>query len=110
MRKRSIRAQVWLNEAENRRLHDSAKKAGLSQENYLRSLINGYVPKELPPIDYYDMIRELHVIGGNINQLAAKANTTRYVDEASFEHEAAILRRAVLKIQQAVALPEKRCV
>jgi hypothetical protein len=52
MRKRSIRAQVWLNEAENKRLHDSAKKAGLSQENYLRALINGYVPKELPPIDY----------------------------------------------------------
>jgi spore germination protein KC len=46
MRKRNIRAQVWLNDAENKRLHDQAQKSGLSQENYLRSLINGYVVVE----------------------------------------------------------------
>jgi len=109
MRKRNIRAQVWLNEAENQRLHDSAKKAGLSQENYLRSLINGYAPKELPPIDYYDMIRELRAIGGNINQLAAKANTTGYVDEAGFEREAAYLRKVILEVHKAIVLPERRC-
>jgi hypothetical protein len=108
MRKRNIRAQVWLNDAENKRLHDQAQKSGLSQENYLRSLINGYVPKELPPIDYHDMIRELRAIGGNINQLAAKANTTGYVDGAAFEYEAVHLRKAILKIHEAVALPERR--
>ena len=108
MRKRNIRAQVWLNEAENQRLHNNAQKTGLSQENYLRSLINGYVPKELPPIDYYNMIHELRAIGGNINQLAAKANTTGFVDGAAFEHEAAHLRKAILKIHEAVTLPERR--
>jgi hypothetical protein len=108
MRRRNIRAQVWLNEAENQRLHNNAQRTGLSQENYLRSLINGYVPKELPPIDYHNMIRELRVIGGNINQLAAKANTTGYVDGAAFEREAARLRKAILKIHEAVTLPERR--
>lgn len=72
MRKRGIRAQVWLNKEENTKLHTNAKKAGLSQESYLRSLINGYVPKELPPPDYFSMMRELHAIGSNFNQLAAK--------------------------------------
>ena len=108
MRKRNIRAQVWLNETENQRLHNSAQRTGLSKENYLRSLINGYVPKELPPIDYHNMIHELRVIGGNINQLAAKANTTGYVDGTAFEHEAAYLREAILKIHEAVTLPERR--
>ena len=107
-RKRSIRAQVWLDENESRRLHDNAKKAGLSQENYLRSLINGYAPKALPPIDYFNMIRELHAIGSNINQLAVKANTTGYVDGASFEHGAACLRKAILEIQNEIILPERR--
>lgn len=107
MRKRDIRAQVWLNVAECQRLRDNAKKTGLSQENYLRSLINGYSPKELPPIDFYNMMRELRAIGGNINQLAVKANTTGYVDEAGFKHEAAYLRRMILEIQKAVTLPEK---
>lgn len=107
-RRRSIRAQVWLDENESQRLHDNAKKAGLSQENYLRSLINGYVPKELPPIDYYNMIHELRVIGGNINQLAVKANTTGYVDGVGFEREATFLRKAILEIQSSIILPERR--
>jgi hypothetical protein len=110
MRKRDIRAQVWLNEAESQRLRDNAKKTGLSQENYLRSLINGYTPKELPPIDFYIMMRELRAIGSNINQLAVKANTTGYVDEASFEREATQLRRAIMEIQKAVILPERKSV
>ena len=107
MRKRNIRTQVWLNEAESQRLHDNAKRTGLSQENYLRSLINGYTPKELPPIDFFNMIRGLRAIGGNINQLAVKAKATGYVDEAGFERESAYLRRMILEIQKAVTLPEK---
>lgn len=89
-------------------MRDNAKRTGLSQENYLRSLINGYTPKELPPIDFYNMMRELHAIGSNINQLAVKANATGYVDEAVFEREATQLRKAILIIQKEVTLPEKR--
>ena len=55
MRKRSIRVQVWLNKEERIKLQTGAKKSGLSQETYLRVLINGYVPKELPQPDYYTM-------------------------------------------------------
>ena len=36
----------------------------------MRTLINGYVPKELPPPDYHSMMRELHAIGSNLNQIA----------------------------------------
>lgn len=110
MRKRDIRAQVWLNETESQRLRYNAKRTGLSQENYLRFLINGYTPKELPPIDFYNIMRELRAIGSNINQLAVKANTTGYVDETGFECEAAQLRRTILEIQKAVTLPEKRSI
>lgn len=108
MRKRGIRVQVWLNKEENTRLHTSAKKAGLSQESYLRTLINGYVPKELPPPDYYVMIKELHAIGSNMNQIAAKANTTGHIDRTVFQYEANRLRKAVLDIQAAATLPERR--
>lgn len=108
MRKRSIRAQVWLNEKENTLLQSNAQKAGLSRESYLRTLINGYIPKELPPPDYYRMIRELHAIGSNLNQIAAKANATGHIDRTVFEYEANRLRKAVLDIQTAVASPERR--
>jgi hypothetical protein len=108
MRKRNIRVQVWLNKGENERLQINAIKAGLSQEGYLRALIDGYVPKELPPVDYHAMIRELHAIGVNLNQIATKANATGHIDKSIFQYEANRLRRAVLDIQTAVTSPERR--
>jgi len=108
MRKRGIRKQVWLNKKENMHLQNSAIKAGLSQENYLRALINGFTPKELPPIDYHAMMRELHAIGNNLNQIAARANTIGHIDRKVFQYEANRLRKAMLDIQAAVTSPERR--
>jgi hypothetical protein len=108
MRKRGIRIQVWLNKEEDKRLHTSAEKSGLSQESYLRALINGYEPKELPPVDYHTMTRELHAIGVNLNQIAAVANTTGHIDRSVFQYEANRLRKAMLDIQKAVTSPERR--
>ncbi|WP_348981117.1 hypothetical protein [Pelotomaculum sp. FP] len=49
MRKRGIPILIRLNAEEKQNLAKQVKKSGLSQEGYLRSLINGYVPTELPP-------------------------------------------------------------
>lgn len=108
MRKRNIRKQVWLNERENLCLQKYASKAGLSQENYLRALIKRYVPKELPPIEYHAMMRELHAIGNNLNQIAARANATGHIDRPVFQYEANRLRKAIQDIQAAVTSPERR--
>lgn len=108
MRKRNIRVQVWLNQEEKIKLKTYAKKTGLSHETYLRTLINGYIPKELPSPDYYAMMRELHAIGNNLNQLAAKTNATGHIDKAVFQYEANRLRKAVQDIIEAVTAPERR--
>lgn len=108
MRKRSIRAQVWLNEEENTKLQNNSKKAGLSRESYIRTLINGFLPKAIPPPDYYSMMKELHAIGSNLNQIAARANSIGHIDRTVFQNEANRLRKAVLDIQAAVTVLERR--
>ena len=80
MRNRNIRIQLWLNKKEADRLDKSVKKSGLSREAYLRHLINGLVPPEAPPPDYYSMMRELYRIGNNLNQIAVKAHTLGVID------------------------------
>ncbi len=107
-RKRNIQIIIRLNAQEKEFLAKQVKKSGLPQETYLRTIISGYMPKELPPMDYHYMIRELHAIGANLNQIAARANTTGHIDRAVFEYEANRLRRAVLDIQAAFTSPEKR--
>ncbi|MFC4770075.1 plasmid mobilization protein [Effusibacillus consociatus] len=108
MRKRSISFLLRLSESEHARLMNEVKQTGLSREAYIRALINGYIPKPLPPPDYYAMMRELHAIGNNLNQLAAKAHSTGHLDRATFQQEADQLRRAVQQIQQVVTAPERR--
>lgn len=108
MLKRSIKITFRLNTQECQRLKKQVRKSGLSQETYLRTLINGYVPKELPPPDYYAMMRELHAIGSNLNQLAAKANATGHIDKTAFQYEANRLRKAIIDIQAAATSPERR--
>jgi hypothetical protein len=107
MRKRNVRAQVWLNRDEAERLESSSDKSGLSRESYLRFLINGYEPKASPPLEYHALLRELSAIGNNLNQIAAQANATKHIDKTTFIYEANRLRRAVQDIQEAFTAPER---
>lgn len=84
MLQRNIKITFRLNEEEQQSLAKQVKKTGLSQESFIRALIQGYEPKELPPLDYHAMIRELHAIGSNFNQIAARANATGHIDSATY--------------------------
>lgn len=108
MLRRNIKITFRLNEDEHLSLTKQIKKTGLSQEAFIRALIKGYEPRELPPLDYHAMIRELHTIGGNLNQVAARAIATGYIDSAAFQREVNWLRRAVLDIQEAITGPKRR--
>ena len=73
MRKRNVHVQFWLDKKEAEAFNKKVKRSGLSREAYLRHLVNGLVPQDAPPPAYYDFMRELHRIGGNLNQIAQKA-------------------------------------
>ena len=100
MRKRNVAILFRLNRKEAEALDKKVKKSGLSREAYLRHLISGVVPRDAPPPDYYSMMRELHRIGNNLNQIAQKAHTLNVIDvQRLFEN-------TVKKITEAVILPE----
>ena len=65
MERRTRKATVRLTEEELARLKEAARRAGWSQEAYLRALIGGIDPRPKPPPDYLAMTRELHAIGNN---------------------------------------------
>ena len=105
MRKRNIRVQLWLNKKEVEALDKRVKKSRLSREAYLRHLINGVVPRDAPPPDYFSMMRELHGIGNNLNQIAQKAHTLNVIDVQRYDTAVRQFEAAVKKITEAVILP-----
>lgn len=107
MQKRNIEIKLRLDKKEADFLNKRVRKSGLSREGYLRHIINGLVPTDAPPPDYYSMMRELHGIGNNLNQIAQKAHVLNVLDVRRYDEAVNSLDTAILKITNAVMLPRK---
>ncbi len=107
MRKRNIEIILRLNESEAETLKRKVKQSGLSREAYLRQIIKGLVPKNTPPPDYYSMMKELHKIGNNLNQIALKAHVLNVVDVQRYDKAVRYFEQTVKVITEAVILPHK---
>ena len=107
MNSRTIEIKVRLSQKEAGMLNEKVKKSGLSREAYLRQLINGLVPQDVPPPDYYTMMKELYRIGNNLNQIARKAQMLNMVDVPQYRKAVREFEAAVKKITEAVILPRK---
>ena len=106
MRKRNVAILFRLNRKEAEALDKKVKKSGLSREAYLRHLISGVVPRDAHPPDYYSMMRELHRIGNNLNQIAQKAHVLNVLDVQRYDRDMRMFEDTVKKITEAVILPE----
>ena len=97
---------MWFNfrisDSDSHLLTQKAKACGLSRSAYLRKLLNGHQPKELPPVDYFKMMKELKQIGNNLNQIAYVANSTGSVDSQEYHAMAVWLRQKIREIEKGV--------
>ena len=107
MLKRNIKITFRLNKSENENLKKRIKKSGMSQEAYIRHLITGYIPADLPPPDYHVMMNELRSIGINLNQIAQKAHVLNVIDTRRYDEAFTMLKQALVEIINAVTRPRK---
>lgn len=106
MRRRNISFMFRLNEQEAEAFRERVKRSGLTQESYLRQVISGKMPRDAPPPDYYAMMRELHKIGNNLNQIAQKAHVLNVIDVQRYDRDMRKFEETVRLITEAVILPE----
>lgn len=90
---------------------DLKKKAGLTcltEAALIRLLIKGYHPKEKPGDEFYKYMREMSLIGNNINQIAAKVNSLGIFDSDHFEAEIEKLHRLEADLEARFLRPEDK--
>ena len=107
MRKRNISVITRLNKKEQQHLKAMVKRSGLSQEAYIRHLINGVIPNDAPSPDYFSMMTELHAIGNNLNQIASKAHRLNVIDVQEYDKAVRLFEKTVKDITNAVITPRK---
>lgn len=94
MRNRTIQLNIRLTEAENKRLKQHSRKAGLTASAYIRMLINGYQPKETPPLEYEKLLQIL-------TEIYAKIGRSEDIQTKK------LLAETLLELQKQVTQPEK---
>lgn len=95
MNRRNNRIQFWMDDAELNKLNKRVKSSGLSRETYLRSLVDGVIPKELPKLDFLEILKNLRQINNNMNQVAIKANVYGFIDAKAYYDNYAWLQEQI---------------
>lgn len=101
-RTRDQRFLVSLTEREMDRLMRNVKKTGLTRDAYVRTLISGIQPRELPSPDFVEVLKVLHQISSNMNQIALKANQTGDIYAKEYWENSMRLREAISAIKQSI--------
>lgn len=94
MRNRNIQLNIRLSPTEQDRIISNSKKSNLSVSGYIRMLVNGYIPKESPPLEYEQLMKRLTEV---YNKLVA----------GKYSADAGELRQVILNVQAGLTLPEK---
>lgn len=75
---------IRLNEKDYSLLQKELVRTGLKMQKYFEKLLNGVIPPDAPSADFFKVLTELRHIGINMNQIAAKANSTGNIDADSY--------------------------
>jgi len=95
MRNRNEQLNVRLTESESKALARNAGRSGLSKSGYIRMLVNGYVPKEMPSREYGELLRLMTEIYAVLKEQSA--------GEAAVQ-----LQQTILRLQAEATLPGRR--
>ena len=108
MRKRSKHKQYWLSNEEDKILKMKLKKLGMSEENYIRNLILEFEPREKPDDRFYEVMKQMHSIGNNLNQLTRKAHSLNFIDEPLYKKEAEKWNKFILEVKTEFLIPRSK--
>lgn len=108
MRVREKQITFWMTYDEYYTLRDRAEKVGLSVSELIRELANGFEPKEKPPEEFYEAIKQVRALGNSMNQIARRANALGFVDELEYKKNADRVNQLILEIKKEYLLPKEK--
>lgn len=107
MAEKKVEIKVRLTPKEAARLQRLVKRTGLSREAYLRHLIGGVVPQEIPPPDYYAFMERLYRVGNLLEQISRQAQAMGMINTVQYKEAVGQFHQLVEDITEAVILPRR---
>lgn len=81
---KKVSSHIWLHPKDDERWTKNAERCGMSKNEYVRRLLRGVVPKEFPPKDYAEILREMRKVREAIEAEAEIAKISGNTGSDSF--------------------------
>ena len=107
MTEKKVEIKVRLAPKEAARLQRLVKRTGLSREAYLRHLIGGVVPQEIPPPDYFSFMERLYRVGNLLEQISRQAQAIGMINTVQYKEAVGQFHQLVEEVTAAVILPRR---
>ena len=105
--RRSIKKQYWLTPDEDAELKRKARMTCLSEAALTRFLIQGFEPKQAPDEKITEFLRQLMLLGNNLDKLLAKSYSLGYIDTPILQKEIQKWNQFQLAVEKEFLCPEK---
>lgn len=89
-----------MNDEEAEKLATDADKAGMSRNLYMIYLLNGNEVVERVDNEFHDVARYMSSIATNMNQIAARANATNFIDVEALKKERENVLQMLAKLEE----------
>ena len=90
--------KAYLDDSEYERFRRIAVATNSTNSNLVRRFLQTSVFVEFPPVEYWEIIKQLDSIGNNLNQLARVAHSLGFIDEPEYRKNANEVSRAVAQL------------
>ena len=100
MRQRKHFIGLWLDDAEYTYFRRQCQTSGLNASAFVRKSILGIELRPRPPDEVAALVRELHAIGNNANQIAYWANAQKSAAEPELRRAAALVYEAARLVKE----------
>ena len=100
MRQRKHFIGFWLDDVEYKHFLQQCETSGLNASAFIRKSILGVELRPRPPDAVAALVRELHSIGNNANQIAYWANAQKSATETDLRRAAALVYEAARLVKE----------
>ena len=102
MRKRNCSIHLRLSEKEAEDFRKKAERAGVTIQTYFLWMLYERPIKEMPPIEYHEVLDHLREINCSMQEIAVKARSTKTIDSEKYQRNVENLQKTVGKLIEEV--------
>ncbi|MBR6404773.1 MAG: plasmid mobilization relaxosome protein MobC [Lachnospiraceae bacterium] len=102
MQKRNCNLHLRLTDGEMADFRNKAERAGVNVQTYFLWMLNNHPIKEMPSVEFYEVLKHLREINVSMNQIAAKANAMNLIDTVKYWANVSDLQKAIGEIMEEI--------